>query len=135
MNKITLYIFTPETPIVENKEVAFVALPAYAGEMGVLPGHTRAMALLKEGSVRYKTSAGAEEKFDISGGFVEILNDVVEVFAESAALGQQLESEEARQEKAKKKNIFAKDADLNFELAEFEIKKSIAELRKKNKPF
>ena len=36
--KLRLQIITPQRPVLD-KLVDFVALPAYKGEMGILPGH------------------------------------------------------------------------------------------------
>jgi F-type H+-transporting ATPase subunit epsilon len=135
MKSLTLSVFTPERVIAENKEVSFVALPAYEGEMGVLPGHAKIMVQLTSGTVRYE-SAGGTEKIEIMGGFAEVLNDAVEVFVEEAALRGQLDTEGARQEKAKaKKSLFAADADIDIEMAEIKIKKELLEIKKKSRGF
>ena len=43
--KLRLQITTPQKPVLD-KEVDFVVLPAYEGEMGVLPGHAPYVAIL-----------------------------------------------------------------------------------------
>ncbi|WP_424245502.1 F-type H+-transporting ATPase subunit epsilon [Elusimicrobium posterum] len=126
---LKLTILTPEKPIVEEKEVDFVAVPAYEGEMGFLPGHLNIVAQLKAGTVHYKYG-GQEEKFDVLGGFVEVYEGEVEVFAESAALAAQMSEEERRQEIAKaKKTLSGKGADIDFELAEMELKAELMQLK------
>ncbi len=100
--KLTLELVTPEK-VAWSAPADFVVLPAIEGEMGVLPGHQPYLARLAAGEVRV-TAAGADVKrFAISGGFAEIKDDVVSLFAETAEDAANIDSERARQslEKAK----------------------------------
>ncbi len=55
------------------------------GEIGVLPGHSPLLGLLKEPSqVRVKLAGGEQMTYDVSGGFLSIDADGVTVLAESA---------------------------------------------------
>jgi len=55
------------------------------GEIGVLPGHTPLLGLLKEPSqVRVKLAGGDELTYDVTGGFLSVDTDGVTVLAESA---------------------------------------------------
>ena len=55
------------------------------GELGVLPGHTPLLGLLKEPSqVRVKLAGGEELAYDVTGGFLSVGADGVTVLAESA---------------------------------------------------
>jgi F-type H+-transporting ATPase subunit epsilon len=55
------------------------------GEIGVLPGHSPLLGLLKEPSqVRVKLAGGEQLTYDVSGGFLSIDADGVTVLAESA---------------------------------------------------
>ena len=98
--KLTLNLITPEKPLISNLEVDMVVLPALLGEMGILPGHVKTIVQLGMGSLRYKKD-GKEEEFAALGGFVEVLNDVVNVFAENAALADEID-EEAEKQKIKR---------------------------------
>ena len=113
--------------------VDMVILPALLGEMGVLPGHIKTIVQLGMGSLRYKEE-GQEAEFAVLGGFAEVLNDVVNVFAESASLAEEIDEEKEKQRvKALKESLSKKDADIDFELAELEIKQSIARMKVKKK--
>ncbi len=112
--KLRLQIITPERQVLE-REVDFVAMPAYEGEMGVLYRHISFMVQLKEGILRYK-SGQEEEVFVISGGFVEINNNEVLVFAETAEFAEEINTERARQALQLAKNTIVsggKDMDIN----------------------
>jgi F-type H+-transporting ATPase subunit epsilon len=55
------------------------------GEIGVLPGHSPLLGLLKEPSqVRVKMGGGEQLTYDVSGGFLSIDANGVTVLAESA---------------------------------------------------
>lgn len=130
--KLRLLIITPQKPVLD-KQVDFVALPAYNGEMGVLPGHIQYVAKLNYGVLRY-TDNGVEEDFAVLGGFAEIAKDTVSVFAEGAALAQEVDEEAERQKIAQAKaSLSSQDPDINMELAEMEIKKSLLMLKVKNR--
>ena len=131
--KLTLNLITPEKQLISDLEVDMVILPAALGEMGILPGHIQTIVQLGMGSLRYKKD-GKEEEFAALGGFVEVLNDVVNVFAESAALAGEIDEEAEQQKiKAAKVALSSKDADIDFELAEIEIKQSIARMKVKKR--
>lgn len=130
--KLKLQIITPQRPVLE-KEVDFVALPAYNGEMGVLPGHIQYVAKLNFGVLRYK-EGDKEETFAVMGGLAEIDHDNVRVFAEDAALAEEIDEEAAKQKLAQAKASLSKhDADIDMELAEMEIKKALLMLKVKKK--
>jgi F-type H+-transporting ATPase subunit epsilon len=99
--KLTLELVTPEK-VAWSAPADFVVLPAQNGEMGVLPGHRSYLAQLAPGEVR--VTVGPEVKrFAISGGFAEIKDDTVSLFAETAEDAASIDTARAQQalEKAK----------------------------------
>ena len=133
VKKLRLNLVTPEKQLLENEEVDFVALPALMGEMGILPGHVNVLVQLGMGSLRYK-KGGNESEFAVLGGFVEVVDDEVNVFAEGADLAEEIDEEAEKQKiKAAKASLSQKDADIDFELAELELKQSIARMKVKHR--
>ena len=131
--KLTLNLITPEKQLISNLQVDMVVLPALLGEMGILPGHVKTIVQLGMGSLRYKKD-GKEEEFAVLGGFVEVLNNVVNVFAEGADLADEIDEEAEKQKiKAAKESLSRKDADIDFELAEIEIKQALARMKVKKR--
>ena len=131
--KLTLNLITPEKQLIQDKPVDMVVLPALLGEMGILPGHVQMVVQLGMGSLRYKEE-GKDEEFAVLGGFAEVLHNQVNVFAESAALAGEIDEEREKQRiKALKDSLSKKDADIDFELAELEIKQAIARMKVKKK--
>ena len=127
-----LNLVTPEKQLLRDLPVELVVLPALSGEMGVLAGHIPMVVQLGLGSLRYKTAEGKEEEFAVMGGFAEILREAVQVFAEGADLAGEINEEEEKQKiKRAKESLSRKDADIDFELAELEIKQAIARMKVK----
>jgi len=131
VKSFTLTLVTPQKPVLQAVEVESVILPGTAGELGVLAGHLPMVIQLGLGSLRYRKD-GKEEEFAIMGGFAEILRDRVEVFAEGADLAEEIDEEEEKQRiKRAKQSLSSKDADIDFELAELEIKQALTRMKVK----
>ncbi|HEY4733479.1 MAG: F0F1 ATP synthase subunit epsilon [Gemmatimonadaceae bacterium] len=73
-------VISPESVLFEGETDAVIA-PAYDGEVGILTGHAPLMALLGNGELRL----GAGRRFNVSGGFMQVLNDQVRVVTEKAS--------------------------------------------------
>lgn len=93
--QITLEMVTPEK-VAWSAPADFVVLPALGGEMGVLPGHATFVVQLAAGEVRVTTGADVK-RFAVSGGFAEVKDDKVALFAETAEMSDQIDVEAARQ--------------------------------------
>jgi len=64
-------------------EAEMVVLPAWQGEMGILPGHADFVVMLKAGHIRLVTG-GKSETVNVSGGFAEVSHDRVVVLPDAA---------------------------------------------------
>ena len=84
-NRLSVAVITPQSTVYEG-DADMVVVPAWDGEVGILRGHAPMMALLGEGEMRV-TRGGAEERFFVSGGFVQVADDVVSVMSETARSG------------------------------------------------
>jgi F-type H+-transporting ATPase subunit epsilon len=78
--KLTLELVTPLKKVVAG-QADMVILPAFYGEMGVLPGHELYMTLLETGVLRMETG-DQSRYFFVSQGYAEIDNDTVRILAE-----------------------------------------------------
>ena len=75
-------VISPESVLFEG-EVASVVAPAFDGEVGILQNHAPMMTLLGKGSLRLG-GAGAERKFEIEGGFLQVVENNVRIVTEKA---------------------------------------------------
>ncbi len=123
---LTLELVTPEK-VAWSAPADFVVLPAYNGEMGVLPGHQPFLVQLGPGEVRV-TAGGEVKRFAVSGGFAEIKEDTVSLFAETAEDAGQIDSERAHQSLEKAKAVIKPGLD-PMQLAEMEAAVRRAQVR------
>ena len=80
--RLSVALITAQSTVYEG-EADMVVAPAWDGEVGILRGHAPMMALLGSGEMRI-TTAGREERFYVSGGFLQVADDVVSVLSETA---------------------------------------------------
>lgn len=80
---IHLEVVTPERKVFEA-EVARVEVPALDGELGILPGHTELVSLLKPAGLLTYHIGDETGEMAISDGFVEVSGDRVTVLANRA---------------------------------------------------
>ena len=76
---MTVDILTPDANLFSG-EATYVGLPGSDGSMGILDNHAALVTTLQAGEVIVRTANG-EEAFEIKGGSVEVLNNVVTVLA------------------------------------------------------
>ncbi len=75
-------VISPEGSLFEGT-ASFVVVPAYDGELGILADHAPLMALLGEGVLRLETEAGTR-RFNLAGGFVQVVDNNVSILSETA---------------------------------------------------
>jgi F-type H+-transporting ATPase subunit epsilon len=95
---LQLTVVTPESKVVET-EADEVQLPGSEGYLGILPGHTPLITLLKTGVLSYR-GGGRSGALAVSAGFAEIANDRVSVLADSAEEAGQIDSARAERDRA-----------------------------------
>ena len=94
MKSISLEIITPEKVILRDK-AEFVVVPAFRGELGVLPGHAPLLAQLAPGRIRINKENEIEQVVT-QGGFIEVHPDKMKIFADSAEVWLQMPKETRR---------------------------------------
>ena len=88
-----LRIVTPVRPVVDA-EVSELIAPGSEGEFGVLPMHVTFLGALKPGIVSY-TEGGTRKRVVISGGYAEVLQDVVTILADGAEMPEEVNGAQA----------------------------------------
>jgi F-type H+-transporting ATPase subunit epsilon len=76
-------VVTPEREVLAT-DAKFVALPAYDGEMGVLPRRAPLLVQLGSGILRVREAGGGERSLFVSGGFAQMVEDRLTVLTEEA---------------------------------------------------
>ncbi|MCQ8212471.1 F0F1 ATP synthase subunit epsilon [Cetobacterium somerae] len=95
-NSFKLELVTPLAKIL-SEEVNFVMLRTTEGDMGILPNHSPFVAGLATGEMKVRNN-GQEKFYYVSGGFVEISDNIVTILADEAMDVKDIDLEAARRE-------------------------------------
>lgn len=80
---LTVSVISPERVLYEGRARGVVA-PGHDGELGILPMHAPLMTVLGTGTLKVDAEGGAPVRFAVSGGFLQVVDDVVRVVTERA---------------------------------------------------
>jgi F-type H+-transporting ATPase subunit epsilon len=124
--KINLTVVTRERKIIDA-EVDEVELPATDGEIGILPGHTPLLAMLRVGQMKYRIG-DTIERIVLSWGFAEVLPERVIVMAERGILPEEIDQAAAERERiaAERELADLSSHDPAFALVEARLEESLA---------
>lgn len=109
-------VVTAERTVLTD-DVDMVIAPGTEGQLGILPRHAPLMTALAPGELRLK-KAGQETDLAITGGFLEVRDNVVTVLADAAEKADEIDL--ARAEEAVKRaqeRIKQAGADMDLERA------------------
>ena len=120
-----LDIITAEK-LVYSDEVSSVVAPGSAGQLGILPNHAPLLTSLKPGELK-GLKEGEESNIAVSGGFLEVLQNVVTILADTAERAEDIDFEraEAAMKRAQDK-VDSSDSDMDLEKAIQALKRSQA---------
>src|SRR5213594_923743 len=96
-DKITLRVVTPSQMLLDE-EVDEVTAPGELGEFGVLPNHIAFLSTLVPGEMSYKQGT-SKTTLAVSGGYAEVLDNVMTVLAPAAEFASEIDTGRARQAK------------------------------------
>ena len=97
-----LSLFTPEQTLLDKQPVQEILVPSIKGYLGILPGHTALISLLKAGVLKYLPEASSQwEKLALGWGYLEVYQGDVRILAESAASKKSLDKVQTEKELGK----------------------------------
>ncbi len=128
-DKIRLKLVTPSRLLLDE-EVDEVTGPGALGEFGVLPKHISFLTLLEAGEMSYKQGA-ERHHLALSGGYAEVLDDVMTVLAAAAEYADEIDVERAgnARERAEKRLAELSYEDKEFAAAEAALRRALVRLR------
>jgi F-type H+-transporting ATPase subunit epsilon len=115
-DKIRLRVVTPSR-LVLDEEVDEVTAPGELGEFGVLPNHIAFLSTLVPGEMTYKQGVN-KTTLAISGGYAEVLDNVMTVLAPAAEFASEIDVARAQRAKDRAEQQLA---ELNREEKDWEI--------------
>ena len=126
--KLSLTVVSRDRKVLEA-EADEVVLPAFDGEIGILPGHTPLLTTLRIGEMRYR-SGTTVSRLVLLWGLAEVLPDRVTVLADTAVLASEIDPAAAEQERvaAEKELASLASHDAEFAVVEARLEESIARI-------
>lgn len=79
---LEVHVLTPEKELFEGPAVS-VTLPGVEGQFQVLNNHAPIVAALDHGAVVIANENGEKETYNITKGFIEVLNNTVNILVQS----------------------------------------------------
>lgn len=128
-DKIKLRVVTPSR-LMFDEEVDEVTAVGELGEFGVLPNHISFLSTLVPGEMSYKQGAN-KRILAVSGGYAEVLDNVMTVLAPAAEFGSEIDSARAQRakERAEKQLAEFNRQEKEFELAEVALQRALVRLQ------
>src|ERR1035437_8073811 len=126
--KLVLEIITP-TKVVLSEEVDEVTLPTVNGEISILPNHIDLLTKINPGEMIVHRN-NKTETYAITGGFLEINHNHVNVLANHAIHADDIEIAKAEQAKERaEKAMKEKGSEQDLIMAQTELRRSVLELK------
>lgn len=104
-DKIQLRVVTPSRLLLDE-EVDEVTAPGELGQFGVLPNHIAFLTTLVPGELSYK-QGGSKTSLAVSGGYAEVLDNVMTVLAPAAEFAEEIDAARARAAKERAERAMA----------------------------
>jgi F-type H+-transporting ATPase subunit epsilon len=125
----TLGVVTPERKVYEGTIVSLRA-PGGSGYLGVLANHAPLVTTLVPGKLTVREEGGAERVFAVSGGFLEVADNVAVLLADSAESPDEIDRARAEAARERAKDRLSKgDRDLDRVRAEAALARAMNRLR------
>ena len=96
---ISLKVVTPVRLVLEE-QVDELTAPGPLGQLGILPDHAALMTTLDVGQLSYRKS-GANSVITLTGGYAEVLDNVVTVLADAAEFPNEIDTARAENARAR----------------------------------
>lgn len=124
MTSFRAQILTPEGSLFDE-EVTGVKLPGTLGSFEVKTLHANIMSTLEIGEVIVRKATGEEQHFAITGGFVEVVDNTLNLLAEAAESIEEIDVERAKEAKERAQKRLDSDVkDLDKERAKKSLKRA-----------
>ena len=92
-NKFELTIISAESKIFEGK-VENILVPGMVGDFLVLANHAPCISSIRPGFLEFSEGTSDKQKYFVSGGIIEVINNMVSVLVDSAVSGEKIVKED-----------------------------------------
>ena len=126
---LRLDIVTAEREVLREDGLDAVIAPGSQGQLGILPRHAPLMTMLDPGELRARRGAD-ELVIAISGGFLEVRNDVVTVLADTAEQAEEIDVERAQAARARAEEALrTRPPDVDLAVVQASLRRSMLRIR------
>ena len=91
-NKFELSIISAESKVFEGK-VENILVPGMVGDFLVLLNHAPCISSIRPGFLEFSEGTSDKQRYFVSGGIIEIINNMVSVLVDSAVAGDKIGKE------------------------------------------
>ena len=92
-NKFELNVISAESKVFQG-EVENVLVPGMIGDFLVLPNHAPCISSIRPGFLEFSEDASKKHRYFVSGGIIEVMNNMVSVLVDSAIAGDNVVKED-----------------------------------------
>ena len=92
-NKFELSIISAESKVFEGK-VENILVPGMVGDFLVLLNHAPCISSIRPGFLEFSEGTSDKQRYFVSGGIIEIINNMVSVLVDSAVAGDKIAKED-----------------------------------------
>ena len=92
-NKFDLTIISAESKVFEGK-VENILVPGMVGDFLVLANHAPCISSIRPGFLEFSEGTSDKQKYFVSGGIIEVINNMVSVLVDSAVSGEKIAKED-----------------------------------------
>ena len=92
-NKFDLTIISAESKVFEGK-VENILVPGMVGDFSVLANHAPCISSIRPGFLEFSDGTSDKQKYFVSGGIIEVINNMVSVLVDSAVAGEKIVKED-----------------------------------------
>ena len=92
-NKFELNVISAESKVFQG-EVENVLVPGMSGDFLVLPNHAPCISSIRPGFLEFSEDASKKHRYFVSGGIIEVINNMVSVLVDSAVDGDNVVKED-----------------------------------------
>ncbi len=88
-NKFELSIISAESKVFEGK-VENILVPGMVGDFLVLSNHAPCISSIRPGFLEFSEGTNDKQRYFVSGGIIEVINNMVSVLVDSAVSGDKI---------------------------------------------
>ena len=92
-NKFDLSIISAESKVFEGK-VENILVPGMVGDFLVLSNHAPCISSIRPGFLEFSEGTYDKQRYFVSGGIIEVINNMVSVLVDSAVSGEKIVKED-----------------------------------------